>query len=1050
MRTTLGFDAGATGALSGSVQEPLHIPGTIQPRGVLLALNEHCETVLIASENASAYFGRDLSQLVGQPAIAVLGEARLLDVRALMKTTRDRVVVPVPSRVPVADRAHTVLAHRTDGRVIVEIIAEAVDATPDIELAAVMVAVSRAQRSSVQPLSDHEPARPRATPVFERVAAVPPLEADFARMFRRTADEVRRFTGYDRVMVYRFAGDAYGTVIAESRRPSLESLLGLHFPASDIQPEARALYVNTRVHVLESVSQAQSPLVAAPMAAAQRPLDMSSALLRSAPSTELEYLRKMGVEATLAVSIVVDERLWGLIICHHLTPKWPSLAMRTAFDMLSEFVSVQVAVHETYARARARSDANAAHGVLIRQLLVSSGRLDGAIVELMALIDCGGVAVVSGSEVHLAGRTPSALRVRDVTNWLSQFPRVGHMAALDNLSRAEASFTDISDVASGVLALDIGSRSDAVVIWFRPEESQAADDADRTSATADDPASTSRRSARGSFSDRLDERHAHATGWTADELVMAEAIRSAFIEVGLELHETKLKLARLEYARVHAAVDAASDGIAITDADGRTIYVNTTFTALTGFRVEDISDPRELFAITPGGNDDLIPDRSDSDVVAISSTGMRIPVALRIDTIADDDGQPAGTMFLITDQRPKRALADERKRLALRLAESQRLESLGIMAGGVAHDFNNLLTTISGNAGIARADLAATDAVEESLDAIDTAVEHASGLCRQLLAYSGKGRSVLLPINMNSLLADLIRLLQRSISSVHTIEMHLSVDLPMIDGDKTQLRQVIMNLIINGSEAMGILPGRIDVGTSVVTADAVMRSTPLTGETLPAGDYVEIRVTDSGSGMDSETMTRIFDPFFSTKFAGRGLGLASAQGIVAGHHGGLRVASTPGIGTTFTILLPISPADVEPNVTPPPATTTLPIGTKTILLVDDDVTVRDTVRRLLERRKFIVIPAVNGQTALEIFTAQPDHFDMIVSDVSMPVMDGVALLQRLRADGYKVPVLLFSGYSVADVGALIAEDVHSRFVEKPFSVDVLDGAMADLFQRTAV
>ncbi len=872
-------------------------------------------------------------------------------------------------------------------------------------------------------------------------------DADLAHLCDSAAREVRRFTGYDRVMVYQFDRDDNGSVIAESRSENAAPFLGLHYPASDIPAQARALFLSNRVRMLENVSNVPVPLLAADRPDAKRPLDMSSALLRSVSPIHLQYLRNMGVEATLAVSIIVDGKLWGLVACHHMSPKWASFAMRAACDMLSEFISVQVAVQESYARARARVSANVAQETLIHRLMVSGGRLEDAMEQLLSIIPYGGVAVMSQGQVYRVGIAPPIPRVRDLARWFEVTPHEGHVSSFDCMVDHSAAFADIADVASGVLTLDIGGASRGRVFWFRPEQAQTVRWAGVPTKAMNDSAGVPRLSPRGSFEEWIEERRGHAQPWANDELVIAEAIRGALVEVVLELLETRQKMARLEYVRVRSAVDAASDGMAITDAKGRTIYVNSAFAALTGFAFGDTINPDTLFARAPSNTPLPTADLPGDEVIAVAADGTRVPVSLRVDPIRDDDGLPAGTIFMITDQRTKLAIVEERKQLALRLSESQRLESLGILAGGVAHDFNNLLTTISGNAALALSELPANSAVQESLSAIERAVEHAAGLCRQLLAYAGKGQLVLMPLDVNELTTDLVRLLRSSLGVHHNIECHLAAHVAPVDGDQTQLRQVIMNLIINGSEAIGGGDGHIDVRTAMVDADQPMLSSFLHGETLAVGRYVQLQVADSGRGMDSETMARIFDPFFSTKFAGRGLGLAAALGIVSGHRGGIRVESRPGKGTTFTLLLPVLESKAKAATAVPVAQRRIRGAGRTILLVDDDPTVRDMVRRILERIDFRVVQAGDGAEALRLFGADPARFAMVVSDVAMPVMGGAGLLQRLRYDGYDVPVLLFSGYSPEDVGAIVAGDKHAVFVEKPFGIDVLEVAMVGLFRK---
>jgi PAS domain S-box-containing protein len=255
----------------------------------------------------------------------------------------------------------------------------------------------------------------------------------------------------------------------------------------------------------------------------------------------------------------------------------------------------------------------------------------------------------------------------------------------------------------------------------------------------------------------------------------------------------------------------------------------------------------------------------------------------------------------------------ERKDVERKLQESQKLETLGLLAGGIAHDFNNLLGTIMGNAGLALLDLEPDSPARESVEQIELAAHHAADLIRQLLAYAGKGRLIIQPINLNSLITEMAQLLQPTMAPHVTIHYQLATELPTVEGDATQLRQVMMNLIVNAADAIGAQPGTIKLASAVQWLDRAELDTAHSGAELMPGRYIVLEVADSGCGMDGTTSAKIFEPFFTTKLSGRGLGLAAAQGIIRDHHGALKVESTIGIGTTFTILLPISGESATPE-----------------------------------------------------------------------------------------------------------------------------------------
>lgn len=278
----------------------------------------------------------------------------------------------------------------------------------------------------------------------------------------------------------------------------------------------------------------------------------------------------------------------------------------------------------------------------------------------------------------------------------------------------------------------------------------------------------------------------------------------------------------------------------------------------------------------------------------------------------------SGTHTDITARKLAEEAADK---LEQKMRETQKLESLGVLAGGIAHDFNNLLSVVLGNASLARMEAAETPANAARLDSIITAANRAAELCRQLLAYAGKGSYSIVRVNLNELMKETTRLLELSINKQARLEFALAPTIPLIEADASQLRQIIMNLVINASEAMGDQQaGVIRLATSVVTLPQAGNASGGPDTEVAPGDYVCMEISDTGCGMSPEVLARIFDPFFSTKFTGRGLGLAAVVGIVRAHGGGLRVVSTPGKGSTFRVFLPVSQAQTThpfgPSVRP--------------------------------------------------------------------------------------------------------------------------------------
>jgi two-component system, cell cycle sensor histidine kinase and response regulator CckA len=392
-----------------------------------------------------------------------------------------------------------------------------------------------------------------------------------------------------------------------------------------------------------------------------------------------------------------------------------------------------------------------------------------------------------------------------------------------------------------------------------------------------------------------------------------------------------------------------------------------------------------------------------------------------------------GLVIETTAQKKSEA---ERIAIERKLLEGQKLESLGLLAGGIAHDFNNLLTGVLGNASLLRLALPPSDATEPQLRAIETASLRAAELCRQMLAYAGKGRFVIEPTALSALVEGMLPLLKISIGRGVRVHLELTGELPFVMADATQLRQIVMNLVINASDAIGNRSGDIFLTTGLASLkEPVLRSPAAEGE-LPPGDYVFLEVRDTGCGMAPETLQKIFDPFFSTKFAGRGLGLAAVRGIVRSHEGALRVESTPGAGSTFRLLLP--PAKEEPAVASPTPTGHPWSHTARVLVIEDDETVRTVAADALKSYGLSTQLAADGETGIAAFRKNPAGFDLVLLDLIMPGLSGEETLAHLRSIRRDVTVLIMSGYNETDTLARL-EDPLSRlgFLHKPFTREML-------------
>jgi len=391
----------------------------------------------------------------------------------------------------------------------------------------------------------------------------------------------------------------------------------------------------------------------------------------------------------------------------------------------------------------------------------------------------------------------------------------------------------------------------------------------------------------------------------------------------------------------------------------------------------------------------------------------------------------------------------ERLELERQLLHAQKLESLGILAGGIAHDFNNLLQAMLGNLSLALPALPPASPVHEAVEHAAQAARRATDLTRQLLAYSGRGRFVIQPVDLSALVRENAHLFRASVPHTCSIALRLAEGLPTVEADVGQVQQVIMNLLTNAAEAIGERAGIVTITTARRAGGAAAAAGSLVAVPAPAEAWVALEVADTGCGMAPETLARLFDPFFTTKGVGRGLGMSALLGIVRGHHGALFVDSAPGGGTTVRVLFPVPPAGSlrpAPAETPPPARLApAPAGALgAVLVVDDEEVVRRACLRMLRALGRPALGAAGGQEAVELLRAHRGEIGAAIVDLSMPGMDGLATLEALLALEPGLPVLLSSGF---DEQALLGRGAEGRaagFLQKPYSLDDLRAAVARL------
>ncbi len=516
-----------------------------------------------------------------------------------------------------------------------------------------------------------------------------------------------------------------------------------------------------------------------------------------------------------------------------------------------------------------------------------------------------------------------------------------------------------------------------------------------------------------------------------------------------QVESVERKRAELDRSRLAMAIEQAGEVIVVTDTDGAIQYVNPAFEAVTGYASAEVlgQNPRLLKSGAQGGDfyrDLWATIRAGKTwrgtLVNRRKDGRRYTEEASISPVRDAAGEV--TAYVAVKRDISRGLA-----LETQLLQARKLEGIGRLAGGVAHDFNNVLAVILSCAGFALKELPSGAPLREELSEIQGAARRAAELTRQLLAFSRRQVLQPVPLDLNLVIADMERMLRRIIGEDVELVLDLAGGLGSATVDPSQLEQVVMNLVVNAREAM---PGggRLTVGTRNVHLDAEACAGR---EGLRPGPHVAVTVADSGVGMDAETAARVFEPFFTTKGLGQGtgLGLATVYGIVKQSGGAISVQSAPGAGTTFELVLPRGPGPALRSPAPAP---TAPVagGAETILLVEDDPSVRAMAQRILAEAGYQVLVAGNGEEALLICAQDPRAVDLLLTDVVMPVMGGKALAEQLDRVRPGTKVLFMSGYTGGALDHQGVLEQGARLIGKPFGIeDLRREVRAALDARTA-
>ncbi|MCE1204808.1 MAG: CHASE domain-containing protein [Holophagaceae bacterium] len=524
----------------------------------------------------------------------------------------------------------------------------------------------------------------------------------------------------------------------------------------------------------------------------------------------------------------------------------------------------------------------------------------------------------------------------------------------------------------------------------------------------------------------------------ASEAAIRTQVEARTQELALETesHRLDAQALRESEARFRHLIEVMGEGLWVMDAQGLTTFVNRRMAEMLGYAPADMAG-RSLFDFMTDGDAAQVKrslaERRDGhgtqqDLRFRRKDGGELWTIVTGSPVVDEDGQLVSVLGVVTD-------ITERRRQEQAQLQSQKLESLGILAGGIAHDFNNLLTAILGNISLAQLCMPKVAPAWPYLENMERAVQRATNLTRQMLAYSGKGRFVVGPLDLNQAVQELSHLLSVSTSKKVAIRFQLAEGLPTIVGEASQIQQVVMNLVTNAAEAIGDVEGIVSIRTGLQTYGAPDLERDFPGQPMEPGAFLTLEVSDTGQGMSAEVQARIFEPFFTTKFTGRGLGLSAMQGIVRGHKGGIRVYSEVGKGTTFKVIFPAGTGfipEAEGDAEMEAWT-----GRGTVLVVDDEEAVRLVAADMIRSMGFEVVVAEDGVQALTRFRECPVPICAVLMDLTMPHMDGLETFRELRRLDPACRVVLTSGYNEQEAIQDFLGKGLAAFVQKPFLRDDL-------------
>lgn len=722
--TTQGAATPAFGQadLSNCEREQIHLAGSIQPHGALLVVREPDLVVIQISENASAFLGYS-SELLGQPLSEIWPEL-VERIAPRLGDALDVLPAAVRCSLPLTGAAYNCQVHRPPaGGLVIEF-----------------------ERAS--PTVDRVADLQKGLQVVVEAASIPALCNETARIFRA-------LTGYDRVMVYQFDNDGHGKVFSEERDPKLEPLLGNRYPATDIPQMARRLYERNRVRVLVDVHYTAVPLLPRLSPLTGKDLDMSLCFTRSMSPIHIQYLKNMGVCATLVVSLLVGGRLWGLIACHHYQPRFIPFELRTICELLAETIGTRIAALESFAQSQAELAVRRLEQRMI-EAISRDGDWRGALFDnsqwVLQPVGAMGAALLLEDKVLSTGEVPGTEQLRELGAWLDTkgLKQAGgpRLFATSSLSLDEPRFAALRGVASGLLATPVSNQPGDYLLWFRPEQV-------RTVTWGGNPFEKERignspfdLSPRRSFAQWHQVVECTSEPWTPAALATAGLIGETLTDVVIQFRSVRMLIAQHQLELVQRQVQGSEQAVVVTDLEGKPLLISQAFESMLPPGHPPIAQLADLAALFEHSAEvaerlrDLLQNRKtwrgEAEIRGRGPGGGSQPVLVRADPVFSAPGRVLGFVLVFSDLSERRAADRSRQRFQEQIVDRSRL-SLSRMQGGTSLQYQNLLSAIVENAQLAALEI--TDSVEvdrmpELLDSLKSSVDRSADLLQHLLRHA--------------------------------------------------------------------------------------------------------------------------------------------------------------------------------------------------------------------------------------------------------------------------------------------------------------------------